>query len=62
MTWRRSVQGLSLETGLKKTEVAAALNELWLHGLVSGDAASGYRLTAAGARTYSVSVPEEAVE
>ena len=61
LTWRRSVQGLSLETGLKKTEVAAALNELWLHGLVSGDAASGYRLTAAGARKYSVSVPEEAV-
>ena len=61
LTWRRSVQGLSLETGLKKTAIAAALNELWLHGLVSGDAASGYRLTAAGARKYSVSVPEDAV-
>ena len=60
LTWRRSVQGLSLETGLKKADIAAVLDELWLLALVSGDAASGYRLTAAGVRRYAVSAPIDA--
>jgi len=60
LTWRRSIQGLSLETGIRTAAVAAALDGLCLLGLVSGDAGCGFLLTPLGARKYAAGVAVDA--
>ena len=58
LTQHRDVQALSCETRLSTTRVRAALHELWMSGLISGNDGDGYRVTAAGRYAYFIRAPE----